>query len=103
MTGAISEILDEKILVLMITFVFCGGCGDNSTGSKQADPLVGIWEYEGFEDGDGSVIFIFYDDGRFKWIGSKGSDSFVVQGTWEKKSSIPPWWATPCDDACGGG
>ena len=41
----------KKVLDLMIMFVFCGGCGDNSTGSKQTNPLVGIWEYEGFEDG----------------------------------------------------
>ena len=81
----------KKILVLMITFVFCGGCGDNSTGSKQANPLVGIWEreIEAFEDESvWSVFFIFYDDGRFKWTVSEGSGTLVIQGTWEKKSSI---------------
>ncbi len=85
MTGAISEIFNKKPLVLIITIIFCGGFGDNSAGSKQANPLVGVWEYEGSEDGSG--VFILYDDGRFKWTVSEGSDSFVLQGTWEKKSS----------------
>ena len=41
MTGAISEILDEKILVLMITFVFCGGCGDILQGRNKPIPWSG--------------------------------------------------------------